>query len=36
MIVRCAAVVLLIVCLGTVEAQDRLPLVKVVATGGET
>ena len=34
MIVRCAAVVLLIVCLGTVEAQDRLPLVKVVATGG--
>ena len=34
MIVRCAAVVLLVASLGTVEAQDRLPLIKVVATGG--
>ncbi|MGH8620929.1 MAG: asparaginase [Burkholderiales bacterium] len=34
MIGRCAAVVVLIASLGTAEAQDRLPLVKVVATGG--
>ena len=34
MIVRCAAAVLLVAGLCTVEAQDKLPLVKVVATGG--
>ncbi|MGH9721422.1 MAG: asparaginase [Bryobacteraceae bacterium] len=34
MIVRCAAAVLLVASLGAVEAQDKLPLIKVVATGG--
>ena len=34
MIGRCAAVVFLIASLGTAEAQEKLPLVKVVATGG--
>ena len=31
---RCAAVVLLVSCMGAAAAQDKLPLVKVVATGG--
>jgi len=31
---QCAALALLAACLGTAEAQDKLPLVKVVATGG--
>jgi hypothetical protein len=29
---QCAALALLAACLGTAEAQDKLPLVKVVAT----
>lgn len=33
-IVRCAAVFLLVVSVSVAEAQEKLPLVKVVATGG--
>ena len=31
---RLAAVVMLLVSVGTVAAQEQLPLVKVIATGG--